>query len=336
MNGLHRLGCALLGAFSSLAAWPVTAHASGCEAIAVQTDGTVSARWPELAGSVRDSFASREGVEPCARVMLAKHETGIRIEVTLADGRSTSRSVAERADVIPVLQALLLVPTVETASFAAEALPPAMPAEPESHADAPRRPQAPRSRPKNRVAPFRVAERDAALTPAVTTADGLGFELSAFGSARVGDGWTSGGVGLLSFVDLFGWLAGFEGRADGYNQPGAPPGGALTLALLGGRRFRYGTRALDLFAGPALMLHGASASVEAGPAGKFRETSSGALARVVFGSHLHFATDSLLRTFVGLAGEVGQTGELETSRDGSHEAPGWMLGVRLGATVGTR
>jgi hypothetical protein len=307
-----------------------TASALECAELRVDTDESVRATWPGLAERVRSTFAEREGVEACARIRLVRVQGAIRVDVTLPDGRSASRWVRERDDVVPVLEALLLVPPSDAAPSAPES---AAPSEHEQ-VKAPE-PEAVRPKPRRTRLELRIAERDL-RDPEEPPSGGLGFEVSAFASTRTGDGQVSLGVGLLSFVELSAWLVGFSARADSYPGPSPPPGPTLEAALLAGRRLRFESTALDIFAGPALLVQGETESVWAGPAGEYRETSSGTSPRFTFGSHLHFATDSILRSFVGVEAEIGQKEGSTASLDGPSEAPSWMFGVAAGATVGTR
>jgi hypothetical protein len=167
----------------------------------------------------------------------------------------------------------------------------------------------------------------------------LRIELAVVTDARVGDGQTSLGFGALSFVDVGGWLIGFEGRADRYQQlAGGPTGAALELALLGGHRFRLQNLALDLAAGPAVALRGTSNTSVTTPAGTTTsQTNEGPVPRVQVGARLNFSARSTLRPFIGIEGDMGPAGapgaELPRNVSG---LPIWTLGLALGATVGTQ
>ena len=152
----------------------------------------------------------------------------------------------------------------------------------------------------------------------------LGIELSALAGARIGDGQTSVGLGAVSFLDVSGWLVGFEGRVDRYRRvPDDHSGGALELALLGGRRFRFQNLSLDVVVGPAAALQGTT-------------TFSSTVTRLLLASRLNFPAHSSWRTFVGLDGEVGPTRAGDADLPGAPRLPLWTLGLALGATVGTR
>ena len=89
---------------SALAATPA------CAAMVVEADDAVHTQFPELPEHVLGTFVTREGIDSCAKVALSLNPPVIVVEVTLADGRSASRSVAHREDVVPVLEALLVLP----------------------------------------------------------------------------------------------------------------------------------------------------------------------------------------------------------------------------------
>src|SRR5687767_5741904 len=83
----------------------------GCPAMAIEPDAGFRARYPDLLESIQSELAARADIDACARVAL-RLETGagIDVSVTLPDGRTASRNVARRDDVMLALQALLLVP----------------------------------------------------------------------------------------------------------------------------------------------------------------------------------------------------------------------------------
>jgi hypothetical protein len=239
--------------------------------------------------------------------------------------------VARTEDVGPTLRALLLVP--------ARAIRPAV----VSPAPAP---------PPVRVQTQRPSERDTLLEQPTKRRES-GFELSVVSGARVGDGQYGYGAGVLSFIELKRWLIGFQGRADGYRSlSGSDPETALALAVLLGRRFEVRDYALDLTAGPALALRGASfsetraVSVQAGsaqPPGAPmatppQERDVGAVPRLVLGARLGFSPRSVFRTFIGLDGELGpsRSGDVAQGFENSGLMPAYTVGLSLGATLGTR
>jgi hypothetical protein len=166
--------------------------------------------------------------------------------------------------------------------------------------------------------------------------DGPGFELSVLSGARVGDGQTSVGLGLRSLVDVRGWLLGFHGRVDSYAAPESVPQATLALGVLGGRRFRWRAVALDLIAGPAVVPH-ESQTVTTGPAEEVSSRSSGAAPRLYSGCHLGFKPRSTLRGFFGVEGDFGPAERVSgDAPDAPPPLPRWMVGLAIGATVGTR
>jgi hypothetical protein len=168
--------------------------------------------------------------------------------------------------------------------------------------------------------------------------------------ARMGDGQLGIGAGALSFLELNGWLFGFEGRADSYRAVGGgEPETALELGILVGRRLDLGSVALDLTAGPAIaMLRFASSQDEvrrmnATPAEMPTETPppvgltdlrSGPVPRLVLGARLGFNPSAVFRTFVGIDAEVGPA--LASFDASSARLPGYSVGFSVGATLGTR
>jgi len=331
---LQRWGvlCAL-GPGTALAAQPA------CPAANVVSDQALRARWPDLVPRVRDEVLSRDDIDACASIKLRlAADTTIRVEVALPDGRAASRGALRPEDVIPVLQALLLMP--EPLAF------PAVP----THSRATER-TPPLSRPRPRAAERFTTDSAGANGPSLASrAGGLGVELSVIGGARFGDGQASYGLGAQSFLELSGWLVGFEGRADRYHQwSGVQAQTALELGVVAGKRIRFDGVTLDVAAGPGFAIKGALASQTevavvsnssdqppAPPpdARSAPEPSSGPVPRVLAGVHLGFSPRSVLRTFVGVDGTFGPA-RADGLGPNSPSMPRWTLGLTLGATVGT-
>jgi hypothetical protein len=317
----------LLAGFSPRQALAVE---SGCSGMSIEPDADFRARWPELLERIRSEFAARTDVDACARVELQlEGDVVITVSVALPDGRAASRSVTRRDDVIPVLQALLLVPDEPRA-------PPTV---------APAPPMAPRPAPRVE----RTARPDRDAPPATTAARQLGFELSVLTGARVGDGQLGLGVGALSFLEVKRWLIGFEGRVDAYTPiAGGDPETALELAILGGKRFDFGSVALDLSAGPGVAMKGLAFSQtevarsdgmapEAPPPvpPEHSDPSSGPVPRLLLGARLGFMPRSVFRTFVGIDGEFGPARTSTNHDPRAARLPSFSVGLALGATVGT-
>lgn len=317
---------------------PSRAHGAelGCAALAVEADAPFRERWPELLGRVRAELTARSELDTCARVELRVEEgSALGVLVTLPDGRTASRTVPRPDDVLPTLQALLLVPirapappATSRALLAPAAGPPGVAGDKDTGGASPGLPGSPRA---------------------------LGIELSLMTSARIGDGQVGYGVGALSFVEASGWLVGFEGRADGY-QPllGGDTQTTLELALLAGRRFHFKPVALDLVTGPALAMsgvtfgqseivavqekNGATPPPESPPPNPAPEASTGASSRWRFGLRLGFRPRSVFRPFLGIDGEVGLTRAADSERSLSSPStplPSYTVGIGVGATVGT-
>ena len=309
-----------------------------CGAIAIEPDAGFSARFSDLLGPIQNELGARADIDACARVALrVEHDADIRVSVTLPDGRTASRSVARREDVMPTLQALLLVPN-----------PSPLVSAPAASSPPPQGERVTTQRPRIELAEPRARDVPPAPVPAARE---LGFELSAITGVRLGDGQFGYGAGVLSFLEVHGWLVGFEGRADGYRSIyGSDPETALELAILAGRRFDFGGAALDLTAGPAVAMKGVafseSESVAVMGTGSVMppptppphtESSSGPVPRLLVGARLGFSPRSVFRTFVGIDGELGPSRAPVAPGDdvSSPRMPAFTVGLALGATVGT-
>jgi hypothetical protein len=126
-------------------------------------------------------------------------------------------------------------------------------------------------------------------------------------------------------------------------------GGALELALLGGRRIRFGSMALDLAAGPAVALQGTttfqrttsksqSAAGDRGSASSANvwASSSSTVPRLLLEARLAFGARSTVHTFVGIDGDFGPANSPDASQlPDAPRLPVWTVGLALGATVGT-
>jgi hypothetical protein len=315
MSG-RALACpALLWGLSGLAwAVPALAEPAPCTGAGVEAEPGLSAAHPALVDEVRRVLAQREGIEPCARVELGLARKAILVGVTLADGRSATRAIADSRDVVPVVEALLLVP-------APEPEPPPAP-----HAQTT---QKPTERPRS---VRRIIAPELSAQPAPADPSRSGVEVSLAAGVRLGDGQSSVGLGAISFLELSSWLLGLGLRADHYESP-SEAYSVMELMAPFGHRFRVHSAAVDLVAGPALVLQTDSA-VESGPNGESRHTGTEPVPRLAFAGHVHFGPPSSLHPFVGVEGEAGPTTVQDPQR--SPELPAWTLGVALGASVGTR
>jgi hypothetical protein len=324
---------------------PASAAAQPCASISVDADAATLDRWPELAERVRAAFAERLDIDRCARVQLGLVGGSIDVEVSLPDGRAASR-LARPEDVIPALEALLLVPNetqAQTQTPAQAASGPTVPASP-----------SPRES-KTRFEPHVVEVRrdgrgsDVEARPR-TTAPGdrpslLAAELSLGASLHHGDGQSSASVGASSFVEAASWLVGFSARLDRYDGSAVVDGGdaptALEAGVLLGRRFRFGRFMFDATAGPALASRGswsvmAASSASSGMTGAAARSSSSHndfVPRCLVGGRLTLGARSIVRTFVGVEGELGEAGPVPPGA--ARGLPLWTLGATLGVTVGT-
>ena len=289
------------------------AHAAaGCGALAVNVDPSVRARWPDLPATIRETFQPRADVDSCARIEVAAQGAAIGVDVVLPDGRTAARSVSRPEDILPALEALLLLPDSAAADHAAGTT-----AKREAEAQA--------------ASPPTVARLEMPA-PSIERPSPFRIEIDMAGDVRGGKGSYGGGIGAL--LDIAHWLLGFQGRIERYVAADA---GAATMALeliaLGGHRFNLGTsRTLDLTLGPAVALPGAAAKVTqmaaqtAPPRVIVSQTNTDQVqVHLILGSRLTFRAQSLLRTFVQVDADVGEPGQ-----------PAWSVGLALGAAVGTR
>ena len=312
---------------------PAFGEDRSCTALAIEADTAVRTGWPGLLDRVREGLGGRDDVDPCARVALSLRDGAIGVEVALPDGRSAHRSVSRSEDVVPMLEALLIVPEASREP-SESSTPSASPASVPSSASAIRPPDSTPAR----TASTPVTAREASASMPLQLPRHLRIELSAATGVRVGDGQASVGRGALSFLDLSGWLVGFGGRADRYRMlTGPDSSGALELALLGGRRFWFRTTALDLAAGPAIALGGTTTySSQSSNGGDVSASATNTVPRLLLEARLAFSALSTVHTFVGLDGDFGPARSPDAGLLNAPRLPIWTLGLALGATVGTQ
>ncbi len=308
-----------------------------CSAITVEADAAVNYRWPGLTGRIRDAFDARDDVDSCARVTLTVRDAVVDVKVTLLDGRVAARSVSRVENIVPTLEALLVVPRRDASAAPEEAQPESAPPSPN-----PSVARAGESSVSRTETPFRTGlvapERDQPTPANRSSSSAFRIELSVATGGRIGDGQVSLGAGAQSFLELSGWLVGFEGRLDRYRMltPGPHDGGALELAVLAGRRFPFQNVALDLFAGPAAALQGTATETRLATSGKaVSESSSSTVPRGLVDARVTFGARSPLRTFVSVEGDFGPSRMGSTDVSGASRLPIWTMGLALGATVGT-
>ncbi len=341
-------------AAATLAPQPCAALAAerDCPGPSIEGDAAFREHYPELLERLRAELPARAHIDPCAVVQLRWETPVIVVAVSLPEGRAAARDVARHEDILPTLQALLLVPedspATTTAATGFDPTPTAAMPTPTARSAPVAAPRAPRVvvRRERRYAP----ERDSLPAEAVGPRT-FGFELSLVGGTRAGDGQFGYGAGVLSFMQIKGWLVGFQGRADGYRAiQGSDPETALALGLLSGRRFDLGSVALDLTAGPAVVMRGTSfsasesvaapnmAAASSAPKQPPPESDVGPLPRLLLGVRLGFTPHSLFRTFIGIDGELGPTHDADVPQEpgSSGRMPRYTVGLSLGATLGTR
>lgn len=316
----------LVGIFGS---HRVLAGERGCASPAVEAGADLDARWPDLVERVRRALDGRGDVDACARVAIGLAGAGIVVVVVLPDGRQASRVVSRGEDVVPTLEALLLLPRSEAAP------PDARPARASKPADDP-----------PRVVPLRVVAPVPAPVVSANAPAGepgrLRLEFSLVTGGRAGDGQVGFNLGALTLFDVAGWLLGFEAAASTYQRvAGGPGGAALAAAIVAGRRVGFGTVALDFTAGPALAVRGIGNSVAVarmadGSGAAPPPVDDGPWVRLVAGARVTFRARSVVRTFVGLDGELALERPSAEGPAGEARLPAWTVGAVVGVTVGTR
>lgn len=322
----------LVGLFIAAGARPAAANAApACAPAPVAADANVRRRWPELPEQIQQAFEERDDVDACARIDIAITGAAVIVKVTLPDGRTAARSVLRREDVLPALEALLLLP-----DSGGDDAPPAATNAAETAVKV--------ARPERIAATVTIIPQPPPA-PAAEGGTHLRIELGLGVEARAGDGQMGAGVGVASFLELAHWLLGFQARIDSYrligetSMSGASGSMALELDALVGRRFELGTTALDVVAGPALAMHG-SVSMTA-PVGSASTPMSPppdqqGLPRLVVSSRLTFRARAALRTFVQLDAELGRQRSSSQPLPDQADLPAWTAGLAIGATVGTR
>ena len=312
-----------------------------CAGLRLAVDAELAERFPALADSVRAAFLARGDTDSCPQVELALREQDIEVRVALADGRSTVRSLARAEDVVPTLQALVIVPergeTTDTTRAASPAAPKVVPVNAASKRAETK--SAPKTRSRARAQRAgepgdTVEDRGVlAVEPEPAAPSALRIELSAAVGAHSGEeGRSSLNFGLQSLLDIQRFLAGFQVRLDQY-QGGES--GAFEIALLGGRRFDFGVVGLDLLLGPSLASLGDSsqdvrADTASRPPPPVEEDANAAYAFLA--TRVSFFPHSTLRPFV--SGDAALRLDERTTLDPA-PFPTWSAGVSVGATVGT-
>jgi hypothetical protein len=317
----------LCGALALVAMESSSEATPSCASLFVEAEPAVELRWPELRERVRAAFEGRRDVDSCASVNLRYAGGAIAMDVALPDGRSTSR-VASRDDVVAALEPLLVIPDV---------------AAPAPAKTPPKTPDVGTTRFEPAVIAVNASLDPGPATSAPEVPSRLRVELSVDVGLHRGDGQTRRTVGASSLLDVAGWLIGFAGSIEQYAGVPSTNGDspkALEVGALVGRRFRARSLALDVVAGPAFALRGSWAVsmvnfASQGMVGTMRPVSAseGLVPRFQLGSRLTLGARSYWRTFVGLDGEVGETGPLPPGF--TRGLPRWMVGLSFGATVGT-
>jgi hypothetical protein len=327
----------LVGALSAGLASPSWAAEQSCSTLSVETDRLTRVRHPDLAERVQQAFSDRADVEPCARISLSLRQTAIEIEVALPDGRSALRSLDRAEDVVPTLEALLLVPESSSSRLSSPRLLPAAPAS----RPKPRPPSARQVTPREEDP---VLDRGAALPADESGRSPFRIELSGALGVRAGDSRLGVGLGLSSFLQISSWLVGFQGRIDQYQGPDDGVG-MIELGVLAGKRVDLDPVALDFVAGPAFTLQGTSTHSDVSVAADQERTMTEAermelveetpvTPRAFLGARLNFDAYSSFHAFLALDGDFALASNSDGAL-GAPELPAWTLGLSVGSTIGT-
>jgi hypothetical protein len=347
---------ALFSTLGVVATSPSLAADHGCRLMTIEVDPLMRQQWPDLPDRIRGALAGWRDVDLCARTTVRWKQRMIVLDVVLPDGRSASRMLSRVENVVPTLEALLLLPVADAHLPEPEMAGPDNPVETSAKPSASRTPTQERAPDSPVIDSARQAEprpRERATTTIVSVAAAptaeqsdarFRLEFSLATDARVGSGQVGVGLAVLTFFDIRGWLLGFEAAAQEYRDMGdSPATSALELALLGGRRFRFERTAIDVVAGPALAVPGigrhdaaraqAGSHASAAPA----PTSDGPSTRLVGSARVNFRMRSLVRPFAGIEGELGfkQSAPAASPAPSPPHLPAWTFGVVVGATLGT-
>ena len=294
---------------------------------------------PALARAIDAALAARVDVDRCARVTITERGKGFDVAVVLEDGRHASRFVGRGEDVLPTVEALVLLPRATPTPPAASA---PIVAAADRPGEVPREAPtaaAPRSDPDRPVAPVApTAPVDPELDRAREAAPpGTRGEVGLLSTLRVGDQHAAVGLGVLGFLNLGGWLVGASARAERIESAGAE-GTLFSVAALGGSRLHEGSVALDAYGGPALAILGGQTERIATPATgqALRQTDTSVMPRLLLGLRLGFRARSAFRPFVGIEGDLGLRGldQDESPAVQILRTPPWSAGLALGAAVG--
>lgn len=329
----------LVGLLGFLAVRPSSAAERACSSLAFSVDAAVRQRWPELDGELHQRFDGRNDIDGCARVGvgLGRPEAAFSVSVTLLDGRSATRVIRHREDLLATVEALVVLPPAAERTDSAPA------------------PSASVDRAGVEAATGAVGAPRASTTelsvmtvhaspPLPASRSRLDLELALALGAQIGDGQTKMGAGATTLADFAGWLAGVVAEVNSYQRRGPAEArtGAFAIGLLGGRRFEIANLTLDVTAGPAVTLRGgwSVATVKGVPDTTVPavESSSGQtlVPRLRFGSRLTFRPRATVRPFFGIDGEVGRVGPVGPPQRGETQGlPVWTVGLAMGVTVGT-
>ena len=325
----------LIGSLSAVVAAPLQAAEQPCSTLSVEADRPTRARHPDLAERVQRTFSDRPDVEPCARVTLSLQEAAIEVEVALPDGRSALRSLDRPEDVVPTLEALLLVPDSSSLRpTKARSLPAAREAKPKARPTTARK-VTPRAQDP-------VVDHGTALPVDESRRSSLRIELSGALGVRAGDSHLGAGLGLSSFLQISSWLVGFQARIDQYQGKGEKVG-VVEVGVLGGKRLDLDPFARDLVAGPAFTWQGTSMRSDVSAAADQGGTENRRMdlveetpleARAFLGARLNFEAYSTFHAFMALDGEFALASKGDDS-GAAPELPRWTVGLSFGSTIGT-
>jgi hypothetical protein len=309
---------------------------------------SIGAHWARELEAVREDLAERADVDHCASLLLVGTTDGARVVVTLVDGRSTVRRVANPVDLRATVTALVLVPTPPEVGS-----PPAVgPASSDSPAAAPptQHPDAPSA------ARLDAAARDTGPHPPLATRRAR-LDLAATGGARWSGRSPGGAVGALAEMASGPWVVGVTGQWDSYAISRASSTSAgftaqgFEIGAEAGHVFRLGRTSLTLVGGPSFVelsqklettpppVYVAATNPKTGaPIGNVvgsgrdgRAMRLGGAARWTFVSALRFGLFVVLDANVDVTADSGN--QVPAALAATSTLPTWGAGLSLGGTV---
>lgn len=297
-------------------AQPATVTAqTACKDERVQVEGALSDQWLDAVIRLCDALAKMNDVDPSARLHIAQSDADLVVGAVVADGRVAVRRVQAPEELLPTVEALVVLPAQSAETATAPAVPAAPPASPPPL-----------------VAP--APERIAAPAPSAPAAQRLRIEVGAEAVGRIARAPTylSAGFELYAGLRTGAWLLALSVRFDPVVELVHPvhgfevdTGGAGFVIA---RRVIEGPIALDAGLDTWLLAERQDYLIEGGHEASDTDVDVrlGGLGRVLFGA-------PKLRWALSLQAEVSP---LRLRRDlqvaeGLPKLPSWAIGLGFGA-----